>query len=453
MNRFAAVVLALVGASSLAHANVEVGGTAGLHVFSTTSGLGVDAPPEGETANSLKNSALFAARLGFYFGHHFGVEVEGGMIPTEPRDLVFDVYTVAARANLVYQFRAEKPENLVIPFVLVGGGILKVTDSANEQEISLETNTQFHLGVGSKYRANNGWGVRLDLRALLGPSSDDGQTLDFEALLSIFKEFGRVDKKIVKAVETPKTVDEDPDKDGILGAADQCPTEPEDTDGFEDANGCPDNDNDADGIVDTADKCPIEAEDKDGFEDDNGCPDPDNDGDGVLDAADKCPTEPETKNGYQDEDGCADEIPEALKKFTGAIEGITFKTASSDLAPASNKVLDKAIAVLKEFADIRLEIGGHTDDVQLKNSKKFADNTALSQARADSVKAYFVAKGIDAARLTAVGYGADKPVEAPYELKGAKLAAARAKNRRVEFKLLSNLDAAPAAAPAPTPAP
>src|SRR3990167_9358577 len=96
MNRFAAVVLALVGASSLAHANVEVGGVAGLHTFSTTSGLGVDAPPAGEAANGLKISALFAARLGFYFGHHLGVEVEGGMTPTEPRDLAVAVYTVAA---------------------------------------------------------------------------------------------------------------------------------------------------------------------------------------------------------------------------------------------------------------------------------------------------------------------------------------------------------------------
>jgi OOP family OmpA-OmpF porin len=112
--------------------------------------------------------------------------------------------------------------------------------------------------------------------------------------------------------------------------------------------------------------------------------------------------------------------------------------------------------VLAEFKDIKLEIQGHTDDVALKKSKKFADNTALSQARAESVKAYFVKKGIDESRVVAKGYGDTAPVEAPTGLKGGKLTAARAKNRRVEFKLISNLDApaeAPATPPAPTPEP
>ena len=51
-------------------------------------------------------------------------------------------------------------------------------------------------------------------------------------------------------------------------------------------------DTDSDGITDAADKCPSEPEDRDGFEDLDGCPDPDNDGDGVRDAVDKCPNDP-----------------------------------------------------------------------------------------------------------------------------------------------------------------
>lgn len=98
----------------------------------------------------------------------------------------------------------------------------------------------------------------------------------------------------------------DPDGDGVLGAADQCPTVAEDRDGFKDADGCPDLDNDEDQIADAADKCPSDAEDRDGFEDDDGCPDPDNDKDGIADATDKCPSEAETVNGFQDDDGCAD---------------------------------------------------------------------------------------------------------------------------------------------------
>jgi hypothetical protein len=99
----------------------------------------------------------------------------------------------------------------------------------------------------------------------------------------------------------------DRDADGLDDQADKCPTVAEDTDGFEDSDGCPEADNDDDRIKDNVDACPNEAEDPDGFEDTNGCPDADNDKDGVLDDADLCDDEPETKNGFKDEDGCADE--------------------------------------------------------------------------------------------------------------------------------------------------
>ncbi len=98
----------------------------------------------------------------------------------------------------------------------------------------------------------------------------------------------------------------DRDGDGVKDSADMCPSDPEDKDGFQDADGCPDPDNDADGIVDAADRCPNDPEDKDGFQDDDGCPDPDNDSDRIRDAVDKCPNEPETYNGYEDDDGCPD---------------------------------------------------------------------------------------------------------------------------------------------------
>jgi len=475
MNRFlrpatvAALAVGWLGASSVADAEVEIGGSAGIHVFSHSNELGVNDVPN---ANSERNSAMFAVRLGFFFTPMFGIEGEFGVVPTEARRTVFDVWDITYRAQAVAQFGTIDPRGKLVPFVFVGGGAFQVVDNGgakNDAQIAKDTDALLFAGAGLKYRVDNGWGLRVDARILFPPSSKDGSfTEDFEALLSIYKEFGRA--KVVKV--EPKVVDNDPDKDGIVGDADRCPNEPEDKDGFQDDDGCPDLDNDGDGIPDSADKCPnepedkdgfqdedgcpdpdndndgipdgvdkcpLEPEDKDGFQDEDGCPDPDNDGDGVPDAADKCPLEPETKNGYQDEDGCPDELPQKLKQFTGVIQGINFRTGDAALQTTSNATLDKAVAVLKEFGDLKLEIQGHTDDQPLKAGGKYADNQALSQGRADSVKAYFVSKGIDEARMTAKGYGDTVPVESPKDLKGDKLNTARTKNRRVEFKLVSAL--------------
>ena len=220
--------------------------------------------------------------------------------------------------------------------------------------------------------------------------------------------------------------DPDNDGDGILDAVDKCPNEAETKNGIDDEDGCPEVDTDGDGIVGSADKCPNEPEDKDGFQDDDGCPDPDNDADGVPDAQDKCPTEKETMNGYMDDDGCPDEVPAAVKKFTGVIKGITFKKNSADIQKSSFKLLTNAVKVMKEFQDVRIEISGHTS-----SEGDAAKNLKLSQDRADSVKAYLVSAGIGGERVTAVGFGSDKPIGDNKTSKG------REQNRRIEFRLLT----------------
>jgi OOP family OmpA-OmpF porin len=72
-----------------------------------------------------------------------------------------------------------------------------------------------------------------------------------------------------------------------------------------------------------------------------------------------------------------------------------------------------------------LVIEGHTDNV---GSVSF--NKRLSQQRTDAVKKFFLSRDIDVSRLTAIGYGPERPIA------DNKTAAGRAKNRRVEFKLL-----------------
>nr|HPH70376.1 porin family protein [Kofleriaceae bacterium] len=284
----AATLLAAGGvaaSATTASANVEIGGTAGIHVFNHDNELGV---PDAATATSLRNSVLFGLRLGFMFNDMLGVEAEVGVIPTEARQLVFEVWGLTYRGQIIAQFRASNPENRVLPFVLAGAGNTTVVKSANTGIISKDTDFAAYVGIGAKYRVDNGWGLRFDGRVLFPPSSNSKSvTTDFEALLSVYKEWGR--KEAIAKVEEkkPDPVNDDPDSDGIKGDADKCPTEAEDKDGFQDEDGCPDADNDGDGVPDTADKCPGEAEDKDGFQDEDGCPEADNDGDGIPDAADK----------------------------------------------------------------------------------------------------------------------------------------------------------------------
>ncbi|MBU1241062.1 OmpA family protein [Myxococcota bacterium] len=227
----------------------------------------------------------------------------------------------------------------------------------------------------------------------------------------------------------------DTDGDGILDVNDKCPKEPEDKDGFEDEDGCPDPDNDGDGIPDAKDKCPgtdkdkannfkDTKEDKDGFEDDDGCPDPDNDKDGIPDVKDKCPNEPETKNGYKDEDGCPDEL-KLIKVTVKKIElkqKIFFAYNRAKIKPKSFALLNEIAALLKARQTMTLRIEGHTDN---RGGRSY--NKRLSRKRARAVRKYLIAKGIDPSRMKAEGYGLTKPIADNKNSKG------RAKNRRVEF--------------------
>jgi OOP family OmpA-OmpF porin len=158
----------------------------------------------------------------------------------------------------------------------------------------------------------------------------------------------------------------------------------------------------------------------------------------VNSPADKCPDKPETKNNFEDDDGCPDEIPEKIKKFTGVIKGIEFDTGKDTIRKVSEPVLENALLVLNEYPKTRIEISGHSDDV---GTREF--NLELSRKRAESVKRWFVGKGIDEKRIATRGAGPDEPIA------DNKDAAGKQKNRRIEFKLIQQGEAKPAPAPAP----
>jgi len=215
--------------------------------------------------------------------------------------------------------------------------------------------------------------------------------------------------------------DPDLDGDGIAGSLDQCELNPEDKDGYLDADGCPEPDNDLDGLLDGADKCPNEPEDFDGYEDDDGCPDPDNDQDTVPDVQDQCPNE--IGSSTQEPLGCPGNrlvvVTDCEVKITQQIQ---FETNKDKIRPDSFAVLDAVAEVLAKNPKTTLEVQGHTD-----NKGAASYNKELSNRRAHSVMKYLVQHGVSSFRLTAAGYGMERPIVD----NGSE--ANRALNRRVQF--------------------
>jgi len=179
------------------------------------------------------------------------------------------------------------------------------------------------------------------------------------------------------------------------------------------------------------DLCPNKPEDKDGFEDKDGCPNPDNDKDRILDVDDTCPNEPETYNGHEDEDGCPDKGKVIVHQGRIEIlEKIYFETDKAIIKPVSFPLLDAIIKTLKGNPQIlQIEIQGHADE-----RDSHAHNLKLTDDRAHSVKSYIVNKGIDPHRLMAKGYGETRPVDKRHNEE------AWSKNRRVEFVILKRAD-------------
>lgn len=110
---------------------------------------------------------------------------------------------------------------------------------------------------------------------------------------------------------------------------------------------------------------------------------------------------------------------------TIALRNIFFNTASYELLPTSNAELDKLVKLMKANPTLRIELGGHTDNVGAD-----AANLTLSQQRANAVRDHVVAQGVDGARITAKGYGETNPVATN------DTEAGRALNRRTEVTVL-----------------
>jgi hypothetical protein len=147
----------------------------------------------------------------------------------------------------------------------------------------------------------------------------------------------------------------DRDMDGVYDPDDKCPKKPEDRDGFEDADGCPDPDNDQDGIPDAEDTCPLVAGQAREDAKLNGCPSPDKDGDTYDDADDKCPDAAETFDGFEDEDGCPDtdakKVRPPLARFDEKTGGVRVSAPITfEAMPRALELTEKSRVALRAIA-------------------------------------------------------------------------------------------------------
>ncbi len=233
----------------------------------------------------------------------------------------------------------------------------------------------------------------------------------------------------------------DSDQDGVADSSDRCPATASGV--MVDAMGCA-KDSDGDGVADSDDQCAATAAGV--AVDSRGCA-LDADKDGVADNVDRCPG---TVMGAKvDTYGCAinmdadkDGIVDSMDQCPGTARGVAvgktgckleanikldhvqFNTGTAELDVRSRGILDKVAEVLKQNPHLSFEVAGHTD-----NTGNYKANVKLSQQRAEAVRRYLINKGVAADRLSAKGYGPDKPIATNVTNQGRRM------NRRVELNL------------------
>jgi outer membrane protein OmpA-like peptidoglycan-associated protein len=436
------------------------------HPIEISAGAGVFSP---DARAAVKSGPAYKGAIGYRFLPGFTLEGQATFAPSEadtgsrPKHN-FSMYGVDLRWNL------RDADARAAPFLLFGAGYGQSHDgSATPPKLQRGAST---LGIGLLVNAlDQRMYVRLEARDIMFREREQtefshhmGATVGLQwALRGKVKDqdLDKVRDWLDNCPNTPigATVDAhgcpvDADGDGVADGIDKCPNTPKgcpvDKDGCSkdidgdgvcdgvdqcantpkgatvDAFGCP-ADPDSDGVYDGIDQCP--GTPRGCTVDAKGCS-ADADSDGVCDGVDVCPNTPA---GLKvDARGCPIEVSEMEVQLldTGMIrlENIQFETKKAVLKPESIARVDEAGRVLQQYPQLRVEIGGHCDN---RGSKALNDTLSESRARAvlQYLKDHFPT--IPADQYTSKGYGFSKPI-APNTTD-----AGRARNRRVEFKVLN----------------
>ena len=339
-------------------------------VYVKALGTYIDADSDRLVDNDVAGGTL---GFGYSLSDHFNVEfdlqklnMDGDPSPNPDQD------QTAVNLNLMNIYNRS---GLFAPYLLAGAGIVTTDIDDGSQD---HDDLQLQGGAGVLTRL---WGDRVSLRTEVLYRWQDASSSLSDVLVNAGFSVALGSKHVEVApvvVATPVVV------------------APKDSDG--------------DGVVDTADKCPGTV--SGAKVDAQGC-EIDSDGDGVVDRLDECPGTP--AGAKVDARGCEESL---------ILRGVVFNNDSSKLTAPSELILDSVADILSKRTQFKnIEIRGHTDSV---GADKY--NMALSQRRADAVKAYLVSKGLSADLFTTKGFGESEPI-APNDT-----AEGRAQNRRVTLE-------------------
>ena len=397
---------------------------------------------QGDDVDSGLNFGAPALSLSRYISNGFSVGARYGLGKASPQD----------NTNLDYSYldgfiRFNLTEENIIPYLFGGYGLSRFADGLDKEGIfpSLESGRTTFGGIGIDIPLGDQVNINVST-SYRGTQETNGSYNHLQHIIGLSYNFGAgdadgdgVSDKKDECPDVPGLKEfngcPDTDGDGIPDSKDNCPEEagPENLQGCPDSDGdgvadkddkcpnvagsiemdgCPDSD--GDGVADNLDKCPEQK----GVPDNDGCPLKDSDGDGVPDKDDKCPQ----LSGDLANDGCPEEPSDLLTFINSEKSRILFKADSSKLDVNDISIIDTFKSLLDKYPNSTVTIEGHASS---DGSGPY--NQILSEKRAAAVKQSLVEKGINADRLSTVGYGETKPIEPNNTTKG------RAKNRRVQL--------------------
>ncbi|MFV8569744.1 OmpA family protein [Marinobacter sp. SBS5] len=347
----------------------------------------------------LSESDTYGVGIEYRFRPHWAVEAVYSRADVDRKYTSGESDFDEIRLDGLYYFAGQ--DKAWNPYVSMGAGHADFEGGPVRTAGSNHDETRVNVGAGFRYNISDMISIRADLREFHGV---DESTFDTMASLGLSWAFHRT---------TSDPVPADADNDGVPDTRDQCPSTP--AGAQVDSRGC-ELDTDNDGVADSKDQCPNTPA---GAEvNSRGC-ELDSDNDGVVNSKDQCPN---TAAGVEvDENGC-EGVTETIETINLRVQ---FPTNSSVIDSAYDIEIRQVADFMEEYPGTTVEIAGHTD-----NTGKAEYNRFLSQRRAEAVADRLVsALGVDADRVSAVGYGEAEPIATN------DTSAGRAQNRRVEARI------------------